>query len=105
MINQIAVRKVLVCSTGHVSPETRAWLDGESAKVVALQSDPKAEYPNLHLFPNVNGWMFWADEDPDGNGWPAEIVALMKRAREEGADWVDLDSAGDKLDDLPFWEW
>jgi hypothetical protein len=101
----VAVRKMLVCSTSHVSPETRDWLDAESAKILPLHrtgiDNPR---PAIHVFPNVHGWMFWADEDPTKT-WPAEIIALMNKARELGADWVDLDCDGDQIDGLPTWEW
>jgi hypothetical protein len=71
-----------------------------------LQSacNPEAKWPAIPLYSGIHGWMFYAQEEYDEN-LPAEIIALMNKARELGADWVDLDSDGDVLDGLPTWEW
>jgi hypothetical protein len=85
----VAVRKMLVCSTSHVSPETRDWLDAESAKILPLHRNPRLSGRRSRSTA-IHGWMFYAQEEYDEN-LPAEIIALMNKARELGADWVDLD--------------
>jgi hypothetical protein len=103
----VAVRKVLVCSTAHVSPETRDWLNEQGLRTAMVyQRSPKDfdAWPDIPIMSSVYGWQFYAQEDPDFS-LPHEVLELMKLAREREADWVELDSDGDVIYGLPTWEW
>lgn len=103
MIDQIAVRKILVASTAHVSEETRDWLD-EQGRLAATHKGGRRPWPALPIMTGIYGWQFYAQEEFD-EALPAEVKALMTFARAEGADWVELDADGDMIEGLPTWEW
>lgn len=98
LLDQIAVRKILVASTGHVSEETRDWL--KQQVWLALED----YWPAIPIMGGAYGWQFYAQEEPD-EAVPDEIKGLMTFARAQGADWVELDADGDKIEGLPTWEW
>lgn len=111
LLDQIAVRKILVASTAHVSEETRDWLNEQAqlalktgAGAGAPRFASRDPWPAIPIMGGVYGWQFYAQELFD-EALPAEVKALMTFARAHGADWVELDADGDEIEGLPTWEW
>lgn len=97
----VTERKVLVCSTAHVSPATANWLNGQALKAATPRSSSP---PAIHMAGHRYGWLLYADEDPN-EAWPADVQRLMRKARELGADWIDLDTDGDPIEGLQLYQW
>lgn len=102
MIDQIAIRKVLVISTSHVPQHVAKWLDEQGM----LEAEHRfgTRYGDIPVASHKHGWVIRIEQDP-WRGTPAELLAVLDKARELDCGWVDLDGDGDKIDGLPTWEW
>lgn len=81
------IHTMLTISTGHVSLETAKYLDeGE-----------------FGAFNRKYGWVVPIVEGRDG--LPEDLAACLAFASKLGATFVMFDSDGDKLDELPEFEW
>lgn len=96
------IRPFLTLSTAHVTPKTRDWLNAQGE--IAAEHHRTRQNPEIHVAPNIYGWSFYCDEDPDEN-FPEDIVAIMKFARAQNCEYVMLDCDGDQLDELPKYVW
>lgn len=102
MIDQISIRKVLVISTAHVPQYVARWLDEQGE--FAANHEPESQWPDLHIAVHKYGWTVFVEDEPSLI-IPAELNAVIDMAREMGANYVELDAEGDKIDGLPTWEW
>jgi len=82
------LRLFLDCSTAHLSPAARDYID--RADVIA-SSTPY-------------GWFVWASEEP-GEDVPPDLAAIMAHARSLGADYIHFDRDADEIDELPVFDW
>jgi len=82
------LRLFLDCSTAHLSPAARAYVD--RTDVVAS--------------PTPYGWFVWASEEP-GDGVPSDLMAIMAHARSLGAEYVNFDCDADEIDGLQTFDW
>ena len=81
------VRIFLDCSTAHLSPTARDYIDG---------GEPVAS-------PTPYGWFVWANEEPDETV-PSDLAALMAHARSLGAEYILFDCDADEIAALPTFE-
>ena len=94
------IRKFLDISNGHLSEETWSWLDGQ------LADDKHRDSGNRNAAqiaggPTRYGWFVFAPEDaPDD--FPADLLAVLKTARERGAEYVLFDCDAVPNQDLPI---
>lgn len=84
-----------------MSDSTRYWLDIQG-RHAATGGDPI--WPEIHVGSHVYGWFFYADENPHDD-WPADVQAVMRKARELGCEYVMLDADGPEIEGLPTFEW
>lgn len=82
------LRLFLDCSTSHLSPAARAYVD--RTDVVSS--------------PTPYGWFVWASEEP-GDDVPPELVAIMNHARSLGAEYINFDADADEIDGLATFDW
>jgi hypothetical protein len=94
------IRKLLILSTGHVSKETADLLNGHNSTWPCV-GGPYSEH----------GWFVYCHEEQGSLEVPRDFIpddlfAVMTYAREKhGAHNVLLDCDGDRVDDLPYYEW
>lgn len=101
------IRLLLDLSTSHL-PEN----------IAARDDDPERlnSYDGVTAYPMRHGWLLWVPDDPtdhasnygdpaDGDGVPAEVLAIQVHARSLGCDWVTLDSDAEVDPALPTWRW
>ncbi|MBB6193172.1 hypothetical protein FHS51_003428 [Sphingobium wenxiniae] len=82
------LRLFLDCSTAHLSPAARTYLD----RMDVISS------------PTPYGWFVWASEEPGDDVQP-DLVAVMTRARALGAEYINFDRDADEIDELPTFDW
>ena len=91
------IRHFLDVSSGHLSPETWAWLDS----ALADARDPGNDNAALLAGGRTRyGWFVYAPEDAP-EGFPTDLLAVLNTARAQGAEYVlfDCDAVPDQ--DLP----
>jgi hypothetical protein len=82
------LRLFLDCSTAHLSPSARTYVDaGEGV----ASSTPY-------------GWFVYASEEPD-DAVPPDLAAIMAYARSQGAEYVNFDCDASEIDDMPTFDW
>ena len=79
------------CSTAHLSPATRDFLEAQ------------AERKDELIAATPYGWFLWADENP-GDHFPPELTAILRRARQLGAEYVLFDSDAPPNDEFPVFD-
>ena len=94
----MSVRRFLDASSGHLLPETWAWLDEQTTDEVVR--DPRNRSAEILGGRTRHGWFIWASEAPDASV-PADLVAVMRFARKRGCDYVLLDCDTLPMADLP----
>ncbi|MBA4757614.1 MULTISPECIES: hypothetical protein [Sphingomonadales] len=82
------LRLFLDCSTAHLSPDARSYVDRTD---VIASSTPY-------------GWSVWASEEP-GEDVPDDLAAIMAHARSLGAEYINFDRDADEIDELPVFDW
>ncbi|KEZ19422.1 hypothetical protein CP98_01943 [Sphingobium yanoikuyae] len=82
------LRLFLDCSTAHLSPPARVYVDRTD---VIASSTPY-------------GWFVWASEEP-GDDVPPDLAAIMAHARSLGADYINFDRDADEIYALPVFDW
>jgi len=82
------MRLFLDCSTAHLSPAARSWLD---------TGDGVAS-------PTPYGWFVYASEEPDEHV-PPDLVAVMAHARGRGAEYVNFDCDAAEIAELETFDW
>ena len=94
------IRSFLDASSGHLSPETWAWLDAQLSD--DLLRDPAAEHAAQIAGGRTRyGWFVYASEDlPEGV--PPDLTAVLSRARARGAEYVLFDCDAAAIEDLPI---
>lgn len=95
----MTIRSFLDLSSGHLLPETWAWLDAQTADEVVRSLGPSAQVVlagGMHY-----GWFIYADEEP-GEAIPAELAAIFRLARLRGCEYVLFDCDAVPMEDLPI---
>ena len=82
------LRLFLDCSTAHLSPAAREFLDFGDGIV---SSTPY-------------GWFVYASEEPEEKV-PADLRAVMSYARSLSAEYVNFDCDASEIADLPTFDW
>lgn len=98
----VEIQSMLVLSTGHVTEET--------AKALAATDPTTGKLPNWgpHMvWEGLGyGWMWYADDATfEAADFPAEFEAIFKLAVALDCNWVRFDCDGDRVEELPYWEW
>lgn len=94
----MSTRSLLDLSSGHLSPETWAWLDAQTAEEVVR--NPRRGEGWILGGRTRYGWLVYADEDP-APPIPADLIAVMRLARARGCEYVLLDCDAAPMEDLP----
>jgi hypothetical protein len=90
----------LDCSTGHLTQQTREWLDAR-AMLTVLEPEKMTHW----VAGSPYGWFIYADEEPSGKDFPADLIAVMKYARAAGCAYILFDrDAGDPIEGLAWYE-
>ena len=93
------IRCFLDLSSGHLSPETWAWLDAQTTdeKVRSLGLSAQVVLAGGMRY----GWFVYANEEP-AEGIPADLDAVFRLVRQRGCEYVLLDCDAIPLEDLPI---
>ena len=94
----MSARRILDASSGHLSPETWAWLDEQTADEAVR--DPRTRSAEILGGRTRHGWFVWASEAPVAPV-PADLAALMRYVRTHGCEYVLLDCDALPMADLP----
>jgi hypothetical protein len=94
----MSARQFLDASSGHLSPETWAWLDEQTTDEAVR--DPCNRSAEILGGRARHGWFIWASEAPIASV-PTNLAAVMRYARKYGYDYVLLDCDALPMADLP----
>lgn len=83
------------CSTEHLMPTTRAWLDAKSVSASSRNQAP-IDAPS----PTPFGWFLWAEQRP-GTDVPPDLARVMRHARRRGAEYILFDADAPADPSLP----
>jgi hypothetical protein len=98
MASSPEIRRFVVISTGHVSPETAAH----------LESTPSLDWPTIGGRYSEYGWFMYASDINDMPGdlaIPDDLFAVMTWARSQGVEHILFDRDADAIDGLPWFDW
>ncbi len=95
----MTVRQFLDASSGHLSSETWAWLDEQTADDVVR--DPRNRSAGVLGGRTRHGWFIHAPEEPDAI-IPADLAVLLQYARQQGCDYALLDCDALPMADVPI---
>lgn len=93
------VMTVPVLSTGHLTPETCKGIEEDA-------SNSTFEIYGFYAVTFDTGWMFYNTEDIEmleEMDLPEDLYNLMVWAYNNDHEWVRVDSAGDRIDDLAYY--
>jgi len=93
------IRPFLDLSSGHLSPDTQAWLDAQLADTV-LRAREKSHAAMIAGGKTRYGWFIYAPEGV-AEGLPADLTTVLLKAREQGAEYVLLDCDAPPHPDMP----
>lgn len=82
------LRLFLDCSTAHLSPAARAYVENDDG----IAS------------PTPYGWFVYANEEL-GEFVPSDLKAVMAYARSLGAEYINFDCDALDIPDLPTFDW
>ncbi len=88
MTVEYPLRLFLDCSTAHLSPIARNYVD--SGHMVAS--------------PTPYGWFVYASDDPD-ECIPSDLKVVMAYARARDAEYINFDRDASEIADLPVFDW
>ena len=94
----MSARRFLDVSSGHLSPETWAWLDEQTTDEAVR--DPRNRNAEILGRRTRHGWFVWASEAPSASV-PADLISVMCYARKHACDHVLLDCDALPMADLP----
>jgi hypothetical protein len=94
------IRRFLDLSTGHLSPDTHAWLDAQLADAV-LRAPDNTQAATIGGGKTRHGWFIYAP-DRVAEGMPADLTTVLLKAREQGAEYVLLDCDAPPNPQLPI---
>ena len=86
------------CSTFHLSVATRRWMDERAVEAATRQLAP-IDAPSATPF----GWFLYAALPPY-QGEPPDLIAVMRHARAQGAEYVLFDADAPPNAALPVFE-
>lgn len=74
-----------------------------------LGEDGLDQLDHVTAYALPHGWLLHVPEDPqkwaDDHEIPAEVLAVQLYAHRWGCRWIMFDDGGDRVDELPEWEW
>lgn len=96
---QETVVQMLEISTGHISLETKNWIE-QSREAAALIIYEKGLYGWIILIPQEK-----ADNGDWFNSIPESLRTVIEFAKTSNCKWVMLDCDGPFIPELPQYEW
>ena len=93
------MRRFLDCSSGHLSPDTWAWLDAQLADDV-LRAPGNLTAAGIGGGRTRYGWFVYAT-DVKLDGLPPDLRAICAYARRRRAEYILFDSDAPPIEDLP----
>lgn len=94
------IRTFLDLSSGHLSPETQAWLDAQLANNL-LRAPENAHAAMIAGGKTRYGWFVYAPEG-GADGLPEDLAATLRTARAQGAEYALFDCDAPIRPDLPI---
>lgn len=92
------IRSFLDLSTANISEKTAKWLEN--------QCELHWEYRLVLIGPLGDvGWFIYADEQPDDEVLPADLIQVMKYARSQGCEYILFDRDAAAIVNLPTHDW
>lgn len=95
----MTIRRFLDASSGHLSPETWTWLDEQTCDEAVR--DPRHAGAGILGGRTRHGWFLYAGDAPPAS-IPADLVVLLRHARNRGCEYIALDCDALPLEDLPI---
>lgn len=92
------LRAFFDCSTVHLSVATRRWMDERAVNAATRQLAP-IDAPSVTPF----GWFLYAALPPY-YGEPPDLIAVMRHARAQGAEYILFDADAPPNAALPVFE-
>ena len=92
------LRVFLDCSTVHLSAATRRWMDDRAVEAATRQLAP-IDAPSATPF----GWFLYAAWPPYHDE-PPDLIAVMRHARAQGAEYILFDADAPPSNALPLFE-
>lgn len=75
----------------------RDWLDDQGLRTVQGE-----KAPGNRVATTAYGWFVYADEEPAGQDFQADVIACLKKPRELGAAYILFDADAVQRADLPI---
>lgn len=102
------VRRFLDLSTGHLSVETRTYLD-EQGRIAAIRrpTSGPAPHPDFLMGSTAWGWIVWAGMEDDSQNLqalPIDLQRCIRFAKEQDCDYILFDADIEELDELKTYE-
>ncbi len=94
------IRSFLDASSGHLSPDTWSWLEGNLANDV-ISNPTNNTAASIAGGKTRYGWFVYAPEDAV-EGFPEDLIAVQLRARPQGAEYVLFDCDASPVLGLPI---
>lgn len=95
----MTIEKVLTISTAHISTETDERLCNGDMNEAGLAVYEKGDCGFwIHIDPVIE--VFWYKDEI-----PEDLMRCIKLAQKNGCSWLCLDCDGDKVPDMPTYEW
>lgn len=86
------LRPFFDCSTAHLSPSTRSWLEASVAAGERM------------IAPTPFGWFLWCGEEQVEPEMPADLAHVLRHAAALGAEYILFDADAPSSPDLPSFE-
>ena len=105
----VSIEKMLVVSTSHLREATANLLNSEAEEAPPFCNIMEEGWGPA--FVRDAGWIFYVSplaengEPDEPENLPPELSKLFMFARENGCEWVMLDSDGPELDELEAFVW
>ena len=94
------IRPFLDLSSGHLSADTQVWLDAQLADDV-LRAPENSQAAMIAGGKTRYGWFVYAPEDI-AEDLPDDLTTVLRKGREQGAEYVLFDSDAAPHPDLPI---
>lgn len=99
----MSVRKFLDLSTGHLTEQTREWIDANLIRV-PYGAAVFATYGTFALANGEYGWFVYVPTEPAALQVPDDLATCIRFAEDQDCDWLLFDTDGGRVDGLAFYE-
>ena len=86
------IDRMLTLSTAHICQDTAEKMENHLLDLTIYE---KGKY----------GWIIYVDPEIAGKKIPQDLSSILKTAEKAGCTWLCLDCDGEKIKNLPTYEW